>query len=154
MTAVKCSTFYLSTLVASSSTNGNTITFSNFNIYQLLGDLYHQYDQFKIVLNSYSNYNASTVANTCVAIKMSGLSFDYCFDYGTNLSTMATLGMVNVASAGVQLTQLQANFGTVFSKPPPSVNLIIYLYDVKTNTIVSSTNYGSSFFSFTIYGIK
>ena len=158
MTELEQCFFYLHSGNATTNLNnlGSTLTFSNINIKELLGDLYDKYNKVKIVLNGFSNFNATTVSNRFVLIRMTGLDWVNCLEYGTNLTTIATLGAAQVGSAGSGTnTQMASNWGCDFNKPSNSaVNLTIFLHDSISNSISASTNYGSSQFFFSIYGIN
>lgn len=155
MAEIESGTFYLTTWSASSVTNGNYIKYNSFNIKECLGDMYDKYDKFKLVLNGVSNFNGMAVTNRLVSIKMTGLDWIGCYDYGTNITTEATLGIINVASTGGINLQTPSNWGCCFSKPSShSVNLTIIYHDIKINAVDPSTNYNLSTFIFSVYGVN
>ena len=159
MAEIESSHFYLSSSMASINTNnlGGLLIFNNFNIREILGDLYDKYDKFKLVLNGVSNINTNTTMNyeRHIAIQMSGLSWVNCLDYNTNDSTTATLGILTIGVNALSNNQMSSNWGVVFNKPSNNnVSLTIGLYGVYFNTVRTDTDYGSTTFYFNIYGVK
>lgn len=160
------STFILNSNDATINTNNNggILTFKNFKIMECLGKMYDKYDKFKLVLNSFTNYNTETLTNVnrLIAVKMRGLNFinvydysPYSYSYPNPYTDAPTLGMVNMASAGFSQQQTQANWGCVFSKPSnTSVDLTIYLYTIQNSFVFTDRNYGITSYTFSIYGIK
>ncbi len=150
-------TFYVSSANATSKINGNQLFFSSFNIRECLGDLYNQYDKFKLVLNCVMSYNTVVLTSSArlVSVRVGGLDFIGTYDYSTKTTTDATIALIMTASSSGTSTQLASNYGAVFNKPSGlSVNLTINFYDLLTNSIVSATDYGVSQYCFTIYGVN
>ncbi len=159
MAELESSHFYLSTTMATTNTNnmGGYLVFNNFNMREILGDLYDKYDKFKLVLNAVSNSNTNTTMNyeRHIAIQMSGLSWVNCLDYSSNDSTTATLGILSIGVNSLSNNQMSSNWGCVFNKPSNNnVSLTISLYGMFYNEVRLNNDYGNTTFYFNIYGVK
>lgn len=163
MSEIESAQFYLTSSTATKTLNnlGSTITFSNFNIYECLGEMYHKYNKFKLVLTGVSSFNINPITYRFLAIKMSGLDWINCLDYPSDNKTLATIGIhlcpsnVFGGSSASTNTQTYANCGCDFNKPSNNtVELTIYLHDAMTNGVSTTQSYGLNTFFFTIYGIK
>lgn len=158
MAEIESATFYIHYQNSNFSYVGSyysVIKFNNFNIKECLGDMFDKYEQFKLVLTAYVNFNGTSIStsNRMLICKMSGLDWIGTHEYKTNNKSLATIGFLSGGNVGADNNQLTVNQGHIFNKPSnDTVNLTFYLQNLSTNgdTTVSLE---SSVFYFTIYGI-
>ena len=134
--------------------NNSSFVWNNVDMRKVLGQLYDNHDTFRIILNSVTSKNQSTITDndeSCLVIQMSGLPFERnTYNYVTKTeSTTAVIGCMKLTSTSGYITNSQ--LGLVFRKIDGMHNIGISLKKAISGTSPTSKVYGDFSFHFTIY---
>jgi hypothetical protein len=131
---------------SSSGSNNNKLssfTWNNINLRTVLGDMYDQYDEFNLCLNTIStsqcpNFDQNATDNKNVYIKISGLPFlnqTYSVknNCNSNSTVIATFNFVNTTA----VTQFfYSNNVATFGKSQDTCNLTIEYWSILYDTVL------------------